>query len=210
MEKVFIQNDKITLEARYFESRTNKEPAVLICHPHPLYGGNFNNNVVLAVFDALINNNISCLKFNFRGVGLSTGIHTAGLGELKDVTACLNFLIHNKNQDKLIVCGYSYGAAIGCSVVARCANVLGYIAISFPWDFMGGEYKKLSQTTKPKLFIQGDKDQIAFYSNFQHHFDFYQEPKIKHIIKGADHLYMGYESEVAEKVLEFCGSLNKK
>ncbi len=210
MEKLFIQNKEVSLEAIYFESTSNKKTAILICHPHPLFGGNFNSNVVSAVFNGLKDNNMSCMKFNFRGVGFSTGSHTDGEGEISDAAACLDYLMKEKKYTELIVCGYSYGAAIGCSAAVMFNNVLGYIAISFPWDLMGGDYKNLTQTNKPKLFIQGDMDQIAYYSNFDTHFNFYKEPKIKLVIKGADHLYVGHESEVTGKVLEFCENLNKK
>ncbi|MQL51043.1 hypothetical protein GFC01_01910 [Desulfofundulus thermobenzoicus] len=44
-------------------------PGVVLCHPHPLYGGNMNNNVILAVSQALTSNGIASLRFNFRGVG---------------------------------------------------------------------------------------------------------------------------------------------
>jgi len=89
--------------------------------------------------------------------------------------------------------GYSYGAAIGCSTVNYSDKIKGYCAISFPWDFMGREFKNFSQSEKPKLFIQGNRDTIANYRNFENHYNFYLEPKEYRIIDGADHFYYGYE-----------------
>ena len=54
------------------------------------------NNVVTAVFNIFMSNNISCLRFNFRAVGRSTGNHSSGRGELSDVKACIDYLINNK------------------------------------------------------------------------------------------------------------------
>jgi len=167
------------------------------------------NNVVSGVFNMCVQNTISCLRFNFRGVGSSTGSHTSGKGELTDVEACIDFLINEKNIEKIIICGYSYGAAIGCSTVNYSEKIIGYCAISFPWDFMGLKYKKLSQTKKPKLFIQGDRDTIALYENFKNHYNFYFEPKKYKVVNGADHFYSGFEENLAREVLEFYNSITK-
>jgi alpha/beta superfamily hydrolase len=204
LEKLFISNNEIKLEAEYFESKSNKnEPVVLIFHPHPKFGGNMFNNVVSAIFDTLIRNEISCLRFNFRAVGRSTGVHSDGTGELSDAKVCIDFLANEKNFSKIILCGYSYGAAIGCSAVNYSDKVIGYIAISFPWDFMGINYKELSQSKKPKFFLQGDNDPIALFDKFLTHYNYYLEPKQYEIISGADHFYWGYENQLSENVLKF-------
>lgn len=203
-EKIFVDGDDIKLEAELFLSNAEKlSIATLICHPHPQYGGNMYNNVVSAIFNTLIQNSISCLRFNFRGVGNSTGYHTNGEGELSDTKACIDFLVNKYNFDKILIYGYSYGAAIGCSTVNYSKEIIAYCAISFPWDFMGPEYKKHSQSEKPKLFIQGNRDTLANYENFKNHYKFYLEPKKYKIINGADHFYIGFEQEVAKESYEF-------
>ncbi|NVM18949.1 MAG: alpha/beta fold hydrolase [Candidatus Lokiarchaeota archaeon] len=167
------------------------------------------NNVVSAVFKKFIQNNISCLRFNFRGVGTSSGNHTTGAGELIDMKTCIDFLLNEKRFEKIIICGYSYGAAIGCSAVNYSKKIVAYCAISFPWDFMGLEYKELSQSEKHKLFIQGNRDTIALYENFEKHYNYYLEPKNYIIIKGADHFYVGFEEEVAQEVYKFYKMITK-
>jgi len=208
VERIFITNNDIKLEAELFQSKLGTENVfILICHPHPQYGGNMFNNVVSGVFNKLVRNNISCLRFNFRGVGRSTGTHSNGTGELSDVHTCIDFLINERKCEKLFLCGYSYGAVIGCSAVEYSDKIVGYISISFPWSFMGSKYKELSQSSKPKLFIQGDKDTVAHYGNFQENFDYYLDPKKKKIIEGADHFYGNNEEQVANAVLEFLRNL---
>ncbi|MFX0076258.1 MAG: alpha/beta hydrolase [Candidatus Hermodarchaeota archaeon] len=207
-ELLFIRNNEIELEAEYFNSKNKAEnPVVLICHPHPQYGGNMFNNVVSGVFNKLKQKDISCLRFNFRGVGKSTGTHSDGSGELSDVKTCIDFLINEKNHEKIIICGYSYGAAIGCSAINYSDKVNGYISISFPWDVMGSNYKKQSQSDKPKLFIQGNQDTVALYETFEENYQFYKDPKIRKIIDGADHFYWGYEEQVADEILRFYNSI---
>ncbi len=206
-EKLFITNNEIKLEAEYFLSQNDIiNPVVLICHPHPQYGGNMYNNVVSGVFNKLIEHSISCLRFNFRGVGRSFGNHSDGTGELDDVKACIDFLINEKNHEKIVICGYSYGAAIGCSAINYSDKVISYISISFPWDFVGSKYKTQSQSNKPKLFIQGDQDTVARYETFEKNYNFYIKPKIKKIIAGADHFYWGFEEQIANEVLRFYNS----
>lgn len=208
LDHLFIENNGIKLETEMFQSTSRENNLfVLICHPHPQYGGNMYNNVVSGVFNKLVTNNISCIRFNFRGVGRSTGSHSDGTGELSDVHACINFLLNEKKSEKIILCGYSYGAVIGCSAVEFSEKIAGYISISFPWGFMGLKYKELSQTKKPKLFIQGDRDSVASYQHFDNNYNFYDDPKSKRIIKGADHFYGGFEEAVAEEALNFIRSL---
>ena len=49
-------------------------PAVVVCHPHPLYGGSMNVDMVQKVCESLGTHTIASLRFNFRGVGKSEGI----------------------------------------------------------------------------------------------------------------------------------------
>lgn len=204
VEKIFISDNDIKLEAElYLSSKLEVPIATLVCHPHPQYGGNMYNNVVSCIFNTFIQKSVSCLRFNFRGVGCSTGYHTNGHGELRDVKACIDFLVNEHNFEKVIIYGYSYGAAIGCSAIDYCKQIIGYCAISFPWDFMGSEYKSLSQSEKHKIFIQGNRDNIAPYKNFKKHYDYYLEPKRCRIINGADHFYLGFETKVADESYEF-------
>lgn len=208
IQQLLIHNDNIKLEAECFiPEKDTKRACLLICHPHPQFGGDMNNNVVSSIFSSFINHNLATMRFNFRGVGNSTGNHTNGQGELSDVKACIDFLTNQLKIYSILICGYSYGAAIGCNAVNYSQKVIGFVAISFPWDFMGLEYKENSQTSKPKLFLQGNKDNLARYDRFHRHYEEYDPPKKYDIIKGADHFYWGFEKQVAEIVYKFYSSL---
>ncbi len=206
-DKIYIMNGEIELEAEFWESKSDKTSAIIICHPHPQMGGSMWNNVVSGVFNACIKDDITSLRFNFRAVGNSTGEHGGDEEERTDVKACIRFLIEEKSYKKIFISGYSYGAAIGCSVVNSFEKVIGYASIAFPWAFMGSYFKEKAQSNKPKLFIQGDRDNIANYSHFNKNYKFYIEPKKFVIIKGADHFYVGREETVANLVIEFYKSL---
>jgi len=208
-ENFFIENEDVNLEAEYFKSNSTPASGILICHPHPQMGGNMWNNVVTGILNSLIQNDITCLRFNFRGSGRSTGDHGDGEEERTDVKACINFLLNEKNIEELLICGYSYGAAVGCSTVNYSDKIIGYVSISFPWAFMGSFFKEKSQSSKPKLFIQGDRDNLANHRRFEKHYKFFNEPKEFEIIKGADHFWGGYESRLAELTLGFYKSILK-
>ncbi|TFF89734.1 MAG: hypothetical protein EU548_06630 [Promethearchaeota archaeon] len=73
---------------------------------------------------------------------------------------------------------------------------------------MGLNFKETSQTSKPKLFIQGNKDTLAHYDKFFQHYKDYEDPKQYKIIDGADHFYWGQEKQVADLVYRFYSDLS--
>jgi hypothetical protein len=102
-----LPSDGATLEARIeIQSPTQ---AVIITHPHPLYGGNMDNPVVTIMAAAYAGQGWSTLRFNFRGTGNSTGQHDEGTGEQGDVQAAIEHLIH-KGYQTIDLAGYSFGA----------------------------------------------------------------------------------------------------
>jgi hypothetical protein len=70
-------------------SETN---GVVITHPHPLYGGNMHNDVVISITKTYQNMGYTTLRFNFRGVGNSQGSYGDGVGEQEDVRAAISNL----------------------------------------------------------------------------------------------------------------------
>ena len=87
-------------------------PAVVVCHPHPLYGGSMDNNVVNSICEALTRASLVSFKFNFRGVGGSQGTHSGGAGEQEDVAAAISFVSDQAEVDpgRIGLAGYSAGA----------------------------------------------------------------------------------------------------
>ena len=65
----------------------------VICHPHPLYGGSMRNDVVEAMQEGFSKAGFTTLRFNFRGVGSSTGRYDEGVGEIEDLVAACRFLM---------------------------------------------------------------------------------------------------------------------
>ncbi len=108
------------LEARIFVPDGAKR-AVLLCHPHPLYGGTMHSAVPLAiakVLGELGQGRVATLRFNYRGVGASEGEYDAGRGETFDARAALRLLKARAPTAKLSVCGYSFGTFVGLRAAA--------------------------------------------------------------------------------------------
>lgn len=83
--------------------------AAVITHPHPLYGGDMDSNVVIVLQMAFLNMEIPTLRFNFRGVGRSGGVFDNGIGERDDVSAAMNYL-KDLGKKRIYLAGYSFGA----------------------------------------------------------------------------------------------------
>lgn len=94
------------------------EKGVVVTHPHPLYGGDMYNHVVEAVCQAYQEREYSCLRFNFRGVGLSEGEYDKGIGEQDDVMAALDYL-SALGQNEIDLVGYSFGAWVNAQGIDK-------------------------------------------------------------------------------------------
>jgi len=104
-----------SLEARV-RAPAGARRAVVLCHPHPLYGGTMHSAVVLAIAKVLAEKGgeqVAHLRFNYRGVGTSGGRYGEGLGEIEDVRAAIRALRARAPGAKMSVCGYSFGTFVG-------------------------------------------------------------------------------------------------
>src|ERR1051326_8510985 len=105
------------LEAIYRPEHAQAERVALVLHPHPQHGGTMHNKVVFRAARALQEAGYATLRFNFRGVGESTGTFDQGRGEADDARVALDYLLAEQPQAReVIVAGFSFGAWIGLRV----------------------------------------------------------------------------------------------
>lgn len=130
----------------------------IVCHPHPLFGGTMNNKVVTTTSKALQLSGYSVIRFNFRGVGQSSGGFDEGRGELQDLHAVFDWLSANETLDTLCLAGFSFGSYIAfqASQTLPCKQL---ILIAPP--IMRFNYQLSEGITCPCLIIQGDEDEIV-------------------------------------------------
>jgi alpha/beta superfamily hydrolase len=194
----------ISLEgAWHFPDGTGPFPAVIVCHPHPLYGGDMSNNVVFAICQALAQQSIAALRFNFRGVRKSGGVFGGGIAEKEDVRAALVFVSSTPTIDRkrIGLAGYSFGASVALPVAVQDGRV-SLLALVSP-ALLDSGWEQLKGYTKPKFLIMGDNDFVIPQQQFRQQVKDIPEPKQYQIISGADHFWGGFEEEVAQKVTQF-------
>jgi len=142
-----------------------KEPAekfrgvALVAHPHPLGGGTMHNKVVFRASAGLLDAGLVTLRFNFRGVGLSTGIHDDGKGEQDDIRTALDFLSENYPNEPITFAGFSFGTRFGTPVAMNDDRIVRLISIGTPVDKYDFEF--LRDCEKPILFVHGDMDEFG-------------------------------------------------
>lgn len=173
---------------------------VVLCHPHPLYGGSMRDGVPDALFRALPAQRIAALRFNFRGVGLSAGSFDAGPGEKADFRAALDFAEARFPGLPLWAVGMSFGSWIAASVGAtdpRVSLVLLVAPAVDRWDFA-----ELLTWEKPKFIIHGEDDELISAKDVRKFYAALPEPKELTWIEHANHLFEGKTSLVGDAVEE--------
>ncbi|MDP6549984.1 MAG: hypothetical protein QF659_07935 [Dehalococcoidia bacterium] len=185
------------------EAHASSMPGVVVCHPHPLYGGDMDSSVVLAVTFALAEQGFATLRFNFRGVGSSEGRHGKGEAEQEEVLGALEMLNAWPGVDgrRVGLAGYSFGASVvlGSPVLHRKARA--FALISPPLRAL--ESTKLGTNDLPMLVIAGDRDKPVQSDQFLATLESFDYPPTCHVIAGADHFWSGYENQLAPRVAEF-------
>lgn len=188
----------------------SESTAVVLLHPHPKLGGDMRNNVVITVARALAASGYTALTLNTRGVGKSTGRASwKGNAERADVAAAVEFArTELPGVTRVVVCGYSFGAAVGCSVHE---GVDAFVAISYPYGSvarcaLGSLYSK-ADADVPKLFLVGGRDQFASASKLQSFVNKLQDPTEFACFDDVDHFWVGHEHLLAAPILHFLASL---
>jgi uncharacterized protein len=93
--------------------------SAIIAHPHPLFGGTMDNKVVQTMARAFVQSGYAALRFNFRGVGASAGVHDEGRGEAQDL---LHVLAQLAPTGPVCLAGFSFGAFVVTHALAQLAG----------------------------------------------------------------------------------------
>lgn len=201
LEHVSIPCGEINLEGiLHLPDAKSPHPAVVVCHPHPLYGGDMDNNVVVIICQALALHSVAALRFNFRGVGGSGGKFGGGVKERDDVTAALNYLStrQDMNAENLGVVGYSFGGAVAFPVAQEDKRVKKLILVSPALN--DSQWEELRNYSRPKLVLLGDADTVVPYARLNKDVSTNRQFQV---IAGADHFWWGFEEEIEKRISTF-------
>jgi alpha/beta superfamily hydrolase len=163
--------------------------AAVVCHPHPLFGGTMHNKVVYQTAKALDALGIPVVRFNFRGAGLSGGVHDRGAGEQGDVRAALDFLASEFPGVPLSLAGFSFGAWVGLRVGCEDPRVSHLIGLGIPVN--GTDFSFLRQCNKPKLFVHGSNDEFGAIEKVRELVPTLAGKNQLAVVEGVDHFFAG-------------------
>ena len=169
----------------------------VVCHPHPQYGGDMHNNVVLAACTALTDRGYAALRFNVRGVGGSEGEYEQDPGHANDVRAALAHLASLPEIDakRIGLIGYSSGAMAAAEAASGELRALALIAppvahgdLRVAWGC-------------PALLLAGGQDSFAPEDRLR---VVAEAPGVElEIVPDADHFWAGFESAIGEALGRF-------
>ncbi len=176
---------------------------VVVCHPHPLYGGDMYNNIVEAIEEGFSGRGFSTLRFNFRGVGGSGGSYDEKGGEVRDVLSALRFLgVSLAPEASIMLAGYSFGAWMCARAAVQVSEpkVEGLFLVAYPFSFSPGE--ELKSFRGKIYFVNGIVDPIAPMDGLLRIYN--ELPASEKHLKtvSADHFFAGKENEVITFIKE--------
>jgi alpha/beta superfamily hydrolase len=175
--------------------------AVVICHPHPLYGGSMHSPVPLAIAKTLSDvarDEVAWARFNFRGVGASAGTYDDGRGEVDDARAVIEYLRAAAPGVPMTVCGHSFGSWVSLRAAAVDGRVDRVLLVAPSVRFF--EFREDAfRFQGPKTIFLGDHDEFCDVDEARALAD--RLGAELRVFEGFDHHFMKSRRAMAEAAL---------
>jgi len=184
-------SDAETLEARW-DRAENPSAAVVFCHPHPQQGGTMMAPLMVAVTTRLVARGISVLRFNFRGIGASTGTHDNGKAGVLDVAAAIGAA--RDTGLAVYLSGWSFGAATALRWLGGQQDPIPYAGIAPPPEGLPDELPP-----GPKRIVLGTRDQVVNVEGIQAYAD---RHSIDLVLTPGDHFFHGRGKKIGDLVAQ--------
>jgi len=192
--------DGLTLEGEVAEPSGVSRAAVVLCHPHPQYGGTMRSIVIGALFEALPHAGFTCLRFNFRGVERSGGTHDDGVGERLDVQAAVAAMVDERaGHEPLVLAGWSFGADM--TLATPDPMLAGWLAIAPPLRF-ASDFDVVALDARPKQLVLGQHDEFREPASVVAATEGWRNTEIE-VIAGASHFFVGRTDRVVDAARSF-------
>lgn len=198
VQKLSIPGPAGRLEAALRDAESPRA-AIVLSHPHPLYGGTLDNPVVFHADRELNRAGFTTLRFNFRGVGGSDGFHDEGHGEIADVAAAAAWIRERAPGVPLVLVGYSFGSRCSVTHALSDREVAAVVAIGLPvriWSF-----DDLADLGRPFGVVQGTEDEFGAVDEVAATLARMNPPGRLYEVAGAGHLFPGRAPEAAGRVV---------
>ncbi len=175
-------------------------PAVVVCHPHPLFGGDMNSSVVVAICRALAEREIASLRFNFRQPREVDGLNDSSA---RDVAVGLQLLDgwEMVNSVRMGVAGYSFG---GAAIARASTDLVPARALAFVSPPVAAvENSTLGNDARPRYFVVGGRDKLVDPEALSEVVAGMKSQATFETLDGADHMLVGYEGAIGDRVADF-------
>ena len=198
-----VTDDGHRLEAELAVA-SDERAGMVLCHPHPQYGGTMRSIVISALFEALPSTGVTCLRFNFRGVEGSEGFYDEGRGERVDARAAVRALADRlPAPTPLVLCGWSFGGDIALSTLEP--RVSAWLAVAPPLHFVeqpaaaGGD-------GRPKLLALAEHDEVRAPDDVRALVAAWLATEVV-VVPGASHFFVGRTARLVELAEAFVAGI---
>jgi len=199
-------SDGEQLQAELFVPESPRA-TIVVAHPNPLMGGDMHTPVPAALFGALQGLGAAGVRFNFRGVGQSTGSHDKGQAERLDVVAAIDAAVAAAPGVPVLLSGWSFGADVSLAVDDE--RVAGWFLAAAPMKVLDHSTMAARTSPAPKRFAVPEHDQFAPPPVVDENLASWTNATAV-TVPGADHFFGGVMDSVVdlftEFVVEFAGS----
>lgn len=194
------------LEVRLGEHKREAIPSLeksglIMCHPHPLFSGTMDNKVVTTLVRGASQQGLDTLRFNFRGVGHSEGVHDDGKGEQDDLGIMVDYAIKELGWQKIYLAGFSFGAGIACLYAGNNPEKIAGLFLVAP-----AVHHFEAPSTLPFEFeshvYMGDADEVVPFDEVEHWVDLLTPQPHWHIFEDAGHFFHGRLIDLKNTFLE--------
>jgi len=197
-------DDTTTLEAELARPDGTPRVGIVLCHPHPQYGGTMRSIVISALFEALPKIGVETLRFNFRGVEHSTGDFDEGHGERRDARAAIDALANDLGPNTpLVLVGWSFGADIAMSVRDR--SVRAWVAIAPPLRY-ATDLDGIAVDKREKVLILAEHDEYRPAEEVAALAAAWTNTAVE-VVGGASHFFVGRTDRVTQLTAAFVDTL---
>jgi uncharacterized protein len=176
------------LEALLSDSPGDRR-AIVLCHPHPQYGGSMHDGVLDTVEGAARRHGFTTVRFNFRGVGASSGRYDNGVGEVDDLLAVVDWTRARNGAKPLWIGGYSFGSNVAWRALDRCGEVEGVVLVAPPVAMM--DFSARPRRMPNLTIVAGERDDFVDASDLDR-WARDAAPSARVVkLPGADHFFSG-------------------
>ncbi len=157
------------------------------------------NNVVFRIARGLQNAGLAVVRFNFRGVGASEGLHDGDGGEEQDAAAALSLLEERYPALPLWGGGFSFGARTIAGLARHDRRIARLLCVTMPCRVFDCSF--LKDVLPPTRILMAGADQFGNLADLRE-----LVPGLPaHIecdeIPGVDHFFKGKTPELGARVL---------